>query len=422
MSYLDRSEFIKAIDKLDEEGSPVKFIYFSYFFSAGQDHAIQIRLTEEEEDADGRFPGKNIFNVTVDDFYPNDWERLGAAIGRNATVYYLSMVRDGLADLIENIHISRKLFQCMEAFYRGLQLNTSIEVLDISMDLFPFDGSLPTLNLQEVRFKKSLKELRLEGPRGTINDNQSAMIESILESTSLETFNVCNCTFETDTAFSRVILACSKTASLIVRCGSLSQYDSVAALLRDPRSILSLIYFDGDIDERGLSTIATGLTNNTTLRKLHFYRYSGDWRPMVKALCDTSSIEQIIASNHTLESVSNRNVPYHFQDYLTLNTSTNKEQVIRTKIARYYFQGDFDLSTLANMDMKCFPRVLAMIGGGEMNCNAATFRGVDTINQQSAIFRILKCIPGLCNVSSRINGNGDSASDSTENKRQKVLK
>ena len=74
--------------------------------------------------------------------------------------------------------------------------------------------------------------------------------------------------------------------------------------------------------------------------------------------------------------------------------------------------------------MKCFPRVLAMIGGGEMNCNAVTFRGVDTINQQSAIFRLLKCIPDICNASSRCSCEGkvEGLEVNDSSKRQKVSK
>eukprot|EP00956_Cyclotella_meneghiniana_P003807 scaffold4601_cov51-Cyclotella_meneghiniana.AAC.7 len=68
--------------------------------------------------------------------------------------------------------------------------------------------------------------------------------------------------------------------------------------------------------------------------------------------------------------------------------------------------------------------MLAMIGGGERNCNAVPFRRIDMIEQRSAIFRILKCIPDLWNVSSRdvrqIDENG--ARNGSLNKRQKVSK
>ena len=83
--------------------------------------------------------------------------------------------------------------------------------------------------------------------------------------------------------------------------------------------------------------------------------------PIAKALCETSSIEQIIASNHTLESITFGSVTPIIQECLTLNKKTNRELVIRTKIARYYFQVEFDVSTLASRDAKCLPIIVVVL-------------------------------------------------------------
>ena len=74
------------------------------------------------------------------------------------------------------------------------------------------------------------------------------------------------------------------------------------------------------------------------------------------------------------------------------------------------------------MDMKCLVRVLAMIGGGETNRNAVIFKEEDAIYGQSAIFRLLKCVPDLCNVSSRDVGLIDGNGAREGSKRQKVIK
>lgn len=403
-SRLDARGLEEAIYLLDREHQPPFF---------------QIRLAQNN--------GYDNLNSLVYDFHRFDWERLGGAIARNTTVSYLSMDRDcrdtDISDIMmSNNNIGSEVFQCIDALYRGLQLNTSINHLVIDMDLFPCDGSLPTLNLHE-QFKENLKHLGLES-RITISNNQSDMIESLLESTSLERFSVRQCTFGTsDAAFRKILLACSKTKHLILNCATLSQCSSVANLLGDPRSVLSVIDLSVDIDEGGLSGIAVGLANNKTLKKLYF-RSRGDSSPITQVLCDTSNIERIIASNHMLESAPYQKMPPYIQDYLMLNEKTNKELVIRTKIAWYYFQGEFDVTTLASMDMKCLPAVLAMIGGGETNRNAVSFRKGDAVHQQSAIFRLLKCLPDLCNVSSRNAGqsDGNGARDGSLNKRQKVSK
>jgi hypothetical protein len=57
-------------------------------------------------------------------------------------------------------------------------------------------------------------------------------------------------------------------------------------------------------------------------------------------------------------------------------------QVIRKKILRYYFVGEFDVSSLSSMAVSVLPEV--------------------EVIKLSAIYRLLKCIPDLCNVSDRV--------------------
>eukprot|EP00956_Cyclotella_meneghiniana_P022856 scaffold43639_cov15-Cyclotella_meneghiniana.AAC.1 len=74
-------------------------------------------------------------------------------------------------------------------------------------------------------------------------------------------------------------------------------------------------------------------------------------------------------------------------DCLSLNENPDKDKVKREKIARYYFVGDFDVSPLARLPMSVVPSILGMI-----KC--------DKLDRQSAIFRLLKSFPDLCNVDS----------------------
>eukprot|EP00956_Cyclotella_meneghiniana_P023704 scaffold46676_cov22-Cyclotella_meneghiniana.AAC.1 len=73
--------------------------------------------------------------------------------------------------------------------------------------------------------------------------------------------------------------------------------------------------------------------------------------------------------------------------------NTDKNKVIREKIAWYYFVGDFDVSPLAKLPVSVVPSVLGMI------------KSYDVFHRQSATFRLLKSIPDLCNVASRMNNN-----------------
>lgn len=73
--------------------------------------------------------------------------------------------------------------------------------------------------------------------------------------------------------------------------------------------------------------------------------------------------------------------------------------MIRNKILRFYFVGEFDVSPFMKMPLSALPKVISQIEG-----NA----------KQSAMYRLLKNIPELCNDSGR------ELSDQPGNKRLKT--
>ena len=160
--------------------------------------------------------------------------------------------------------------------------------------------------------------------------------------------------------------------------------------------------------------IIDGLKNgNTCLETLYIFCCKGDtfFTSAQTLLCDTTSIESICLSNHTLielqpflesevrfDVFSEQEVKFGIiVDSLRLNRNSNKNRVIREKISRYYFVGNFDVSPFVKLPVSVVPSVLGMIKGKKLD-------------RQSAIFRLLKSIPDLCNVVSRVNinvGNDD---------------
>ena len=238
-----------------------------------------------------------------------EWNRLGAAIGGMTLLRTLNL--RGI--IYSHNNRNNQSDQCMEAIYRRIETNSSIEQLKIDMNLFPDDddddGTVPTLNLHDAQFKTSLKQLNFDRKSGRISENQSFMISSFLENVSLECFDMVHVDVDgtSESAFRRVVLACTNVKKLHVYCESASHYAAVASLIGNPRSILSEIVLLEHVDEEGLSTIATGLVNNTTLKTLHIEDYNWysfeNLNPMAKALCDASSIEGIHRSNHTLQQI-----------------------------------------------------------------------------------------------------------------------
>eukprot|EP00956_Cyclotella_meneghiniana_P016983 scaffold27384_cov36-Cyclotella_meneghiniana.AAC.6 len=413
-----------VIKILDAPYASINCVYINFVLTP-QSQSARIRISYSQlRDRYNRHESTHNFR-NVD-----GWEQFGADLGRNVGLRELTLIRrDEIVDVDNNI--SEEAIQCIEALYRGILSNEFIRDLGIDMDLFPSDGTLPTLDLQDAQFKDGLEKLRLTGDR-TISMDQSVMIKSFLESTSLGALHLEGLAFESanQTDLQRIILACSKVSNLKMHFKSAHRYAPVASLLGDPRSTLSSLDLGRSIDAGGLATIAGGLAKNKTLCNLSVDNYSGDWGPMAKALCDTSTIERIVASNHTLEMIEGSSlwgkIPPLIENYLTLNSETKKGLVIRKKISLCdYFLGEYDVSTFENMDIKCLPRVLAMIGRGKIIGNAENSRKEDKINQHSAIFRMLKCIPYLCNASSKDKArqvNGDGSNYGSANKRHKVTK
>eukprot|EP00956_Cyclotella_meneghiniana_P032355 scaffold88504_cov41-Cyclotella_meneghiniana.AAC.1 len=328
---------------------------------------------------------------------PDEWNQFGKAIGCSTSLRRIDL--RGLTDGSNNR--TSESDQSMEAIYRGIERNCSIEDLKIDTDLIVGNGTtLPKLNLNDAQFKTSIKHFTVSG---SISEGISFVISSFIENILLESFNMAHveeCAEEIsesdfEWAFVRIVSACTKVKKLHVYCKSASQYAEVASLLMNPRSVLSEMDFCGRFDNaEGLSTIAAGLARNKTLEILRSRGFEGNLRPIAKALCDASSIKRIHASNHTLQKICRRPgetmplMPQMIKDCLKLNKTANKNEVIRNKIARYYFIGDFDMSPFIDMPVSVLPEVLNLIEE-------------DDIYRQSAIFRMLKTIPELCNVSSR---------------------
>eukprot|EP00956_Cyclotella_meneghiniana_P019381 scaffold33190_cov37-Cyclotella_meneghiniana.AAC.4 len=324
----------------------------------------------------------------------DSWERLGKRIGRKEPVRALELSGD-LVDA--NGIIGSEKYECIEALYRGMESNPSlVEELQISMNLYPDNHSLPTLNLLSEHLKENLKHLKLTGDDPMTN-NQSIMISSVLENTSLKKIDMWGSAGQVlfgpsnEEAFRRIVTACYTADSVWVNCQSSSQYFAIADLIRNPRSISHTLKISGSIEEEGYYIIADGLAGNTRLKKLSIPGYESDAYAIAAALCNPTSIENICNSNHTLEEIEFRygDINCFLRDCLELNKNANKETVIQRKIFQFYFIGNFDTAPFSSMPVSVLPKVLSMIKGRKEG------------RQQSAIFRMLTSIPELCNVSSR---------------------
>eukprot|EP00956_Cyclotella_meneghiniana_P009029 scaffold12375_cov36-Cyclotella_meneghiniana.AAC.1 len=386
----------KTIELLERIDSPVKRLDIGFNFE--DDDYFQLETTFHEKRYEiARFKYTLArFTYTLSD--PAEWERLGRAIGLCSSIQELDM-RKMKGEIGQIDDFIQEVYQCIGLLYRGLESNTSIKHLKLDMDFFPSSGVFPTLNLNGALFKENLKQLTLSS-EVPIRMNQSLMITQLLESTSLDRFDLSDCRIPTKKVYgTRIILACIRVRRLDIKSMNTTEgATALATLLRNRRSIPSQFSVHKNMSAKNLYIILDGLASNSTLKKLDIHVKNTDIEAsrFEQLLCNASSIEGIRNSNHTLEELDNLESSHEYMDVtpfvrecLNLNRNTNKDKVIRTKIARYYFRGEFDVSSFVTMNTKLLPRVMAMIEG-------------DAISRRDAIYRLLKNIPDLCTFPSGV--------------------
>jgi hypothetical protein len=214
--------------------------------------------------------------------------------------------------------------------------------------------------------------------------------------TLLREFSIAYCRFDDENIFQQILVAtCSKVQTIELSCDTNLQYTTLASLLRDPVTELIAVHLvpmpsAKQFDERMAALeITASLAGNTKLKNLGICFLNlgeRDLKCFDKLLCDVSSIERIYtSSNHTLEKIEQPGLSSFAKECLELNKrSSNKHEVARNKVLKYYFDGEFDVAPFVKMPRSVIPEVM----------------GQDKIrNRHSAIFRLLRCIPDLCNVS-----------------------
>ena len=270
--------------------------------------------------------------------------KIGQVIGRCSTLDHLYV--SSFLDCDD--YISHATAQCMSALYNGLKESKSVGHIRMF-----FEPRVPVFDLDYfVRQNQCLKSLEVHSS-GFLTMQQGRLIASAMENAaSLKELYFPPCIFEDNGSYEDILSKCFRLQSLSVGCQEQYQFDALATLLRDPRC---------------------------EIRSLRINEVITDWDNMIELieniLCDTSSIEAIKESNHTLEVFDANHDSRIVDECLKLNRNPDKEQVIREKISKYYFAS-------------VVPEVISVIAG-------------DKCDQLSAISRIFKSIPELSYVHDR---------------------
>eukprot|EP00956_Cyclotella_meneghiniana_P017871 scaffold29424_cov54-Cyclotella_meneghiniana.AAC.8 len=342
---------------------------------------------------------------------PIEWRRLGRAIANHKTLEEVMVTSVG--DLDADFQLDSEMVECVQIFFDGLKRNTTISSL--SLAFFPTDD-FPLFDLDHIlRNNHEIDDVELSSYENSAYEmsqllpTQNESIVRALENNCLSFLSISRCKFGDDGSLERILaLACKKVEGLSIRCPRNFDFAVLVDLLQSNEFIVDFVRIHVFNEQRqlALTLIGQALVNNKTLKRLilTWDRMNNiSLEPLCSLVCNTSTVESIRNSNHYLQEIIMGGaiwIPQLLQENLKLNKNSDKEAVIRQKISQYYFKEEFDVSPFVNMPLSVLLKVIGIIGG-------------DFSTRQSAIVRLLKNIPELCNVSSRC---------SSHNKRHKIDK
>ena len=336
------------------------------------------------------------------------WRQYGRSIQRSNRIKELWLQLDGRH--VDSV--SSEARRCLRAFFHEMKDNKSILA-------FLFDPNMITaVSDSDLRYflqnNHNLAEVDFWGNR-PISLEQATYISNALRDIPIKKLSSrCNNFFTNNGAFEPILSACRNVTKLCLRLQENYQCTALAAFLRDPSTLLQELYLERvnqlpDFDvERAERELVAGLLHNSKLKIFKvdgLFGGGGAMECFKNLLCDTSSLDSVIQSNHTLQNIQIINLDYEeameweekCQPYYNLNKNPNKDTVIRCKIMQFYLSGDnFNPSSLANMPLGVLAQIL----------------GMNVPKKQSAMFNILKSVSELCAVSSR--------GGVPNNKRQKI--
>mmetsp|Transcript_3627 Transcript_3627/g.6813 ORF Transcript_3627/g.6813 Transcript_3627/m.6813 type:complete len:454 (+) Transcript_3627:76-1437(+) len=342
------------------------------------------------------------------------WKRLGEILGKNTTVEKLGIQAwnidiPGFCAGLQNNRKIEKLWLC----------NVDLEETGKMQSFTPFLSDNPSL--------KAVSLICCNIGPGSMNILSEALLnrsENTLRELSLSECNLGDIDLE------KFVLALINKNRSIVKlwlahngigrtgCASLANM-----LGNNKLSLASLNLDENLIDDESALILAKSLKKNDKLKSLSLHSKNHDvtkvgWSAMLKLVCDTSSLSNVFASNHTLHDLGmqllacdretvddalgadNGNL---LRASLELNRSSDKTMVARCKIIWSHARGDFNIGN-SSIAAGAYPRVLAWIGNclNEDNNNIIQYHepplskaAVDTI-RLNAMYRIITSRPELC--------------------------
>ena len=360
---------------------------------------IKLRRVEENDET--------LTKLYIGDYYDgdisgSDYSQLGAAIGENTHLKTLTVVLDGITlDVTDR------------EFYDGLKQNMSI--YDLYLDCRSARNIVSGVGHEILKiYQENINLTRLQVDCADLQNGGNSVITTTLRNcTNLNEISLPWCTI-TDEQLIPIVEAVQGHSSL-KRLGlnnnrvSNAGCDALATLLRDPNCNLHTLHLGANaIDNVGANTLVKSLVNNTKLKALYINANPIDASVhdiFSKLLCNTSNINNIYSSNHSLGSLL---LPQckgeELASLLNMNDGTDESHIAMRKILKYHPSIDMEPFFEWNMEgegernLKALPYVIAWFERArEADADDEGWEESYNIGERklSAIYQFAKAMPLL---------------------------
>jgi len=293
-----------------------------------------------------------------------DFNRLGRAI---ATNNYIWKFEAHLLFIALNITDTE--------FYEGLKQNTSIEKLIINCDEHARNLNGVGYEILQAYQENNHRLTTLNITHPNLQDNGGATeitttLQCCANLTHISLYH-CNITAAILLPMTEIMRGRRSLEKLFLNNNNIGNAgcEALATLLEDTNcNITNLCVSRNGIGNEGAIAIANSLANNTKLQKFDLSS-----NPIIigrvqdtfsRILCNATSLNDIYASNHTLEmlSLGRTDSLHNVEVFLEMNESANKSHVSIRKIIKY--QSDIDMTPLFGWDndgewtLKALPYVI----------------------------------------------------------------
>ena len=260
----------------------------------------------------------------------------------------------------------------LQALAVGLRKHPTLARLDLSMNAIGIEG-LRALAVAEIT---SLRWLSVA--RNAINDEALGVLaEGIENFVSLETLNLANNNMITSSGMAVL------TPIFRPKSCSLKEID----------------LYPTNIEDSGAKAFAERLVGNESLERVSFGRTNITalgWSSFSTLLCDTSSVNNVYLSNHTLEVIGSRydsSIPFSVRQFLNINRQ-NQFDVPICKILMSH--SDLDMTPLLQWKLKLLPFVLEWFERAQ-SCRTYLKESITSFERRelSALYQFIRGLPLL---------------------------